>query len=188
MAVACPANRFYGGEVRDPLADPKPLIDRVYAYAAYRLGAGADAEDVTSETFERALRYRASFDSKRGDPAAWLVGIARRCIADRALREVQTDIAPEGVVESHERATIRGLELAAAVATLSDRDRDIVALRFGADMPVREIAAILELRTNTVEVALHRALARLRAELDVPTDSGDPRAERCAATPAPGNR
>ena len=60
---------------RDPLANPRPLIRRVYAYVAYRIGDGADAEDVTSATFERALRYRASFDPARGgwperDPGA----------------------------------------------------------------------------------------------------------------------
>jgi len=38
----------------DPLANPEPLIRRVYAYVAYRLGDGPDAEDVTSQVFERA--------------------------------------------------------------------------------------------------------------------------------------
>jgi DNA-directed RNA polymerase specialized sigma24 family protein len=67
---------------RHPLADPEPLIERVYLYVAHRLGHGADAEDVTSEVFERAVRYGASFDPRRGDPLAWLFGIARRVIAD----------------------------------------------------------------------------------------------------------
>ena len=40
---------------RDPLAHPEELIQRVYAYAAYRIGDGPDAEDVTSEAFERAV-------------------------------------------------------------------------------------------------------------------------------------
>ncbi len=53
---------------RDPFADPQPLIRRVYAYVAYRVGDGPDAEDVTSATFERALRYRDRFDSRKGDP------------------------------------------------------------------------------------------------------------------------
>ena len=63
---------------RDPLADPGPLIRRVYAYVAYRIGDGAEAEDITSEAFERALRYRDSYDPRRGEPVAWLIGIARR--------------------------------------------------------------------------------------------------------------
>src|SRR5207247_1760734 len=65
---------------RDPLAYPEPLIRRVYAYVAYRIGDGADAEDVTSEVFERALRYRKSYDRRKGEPAAWLIGIARRSV------------------------------------------------------------------------------------------------------------
>ena len=67
----------------DPLANPEPLIKRVYAYVAYRVGAGPDAEDLTSETFERALRYKKSYDSSKGEPIAWLIGIARRCIEGR---------------------------------------------------------------------------------------------------------
>ena len=67
---------------RDPFADPQPLIRRVYAYVAYRVGDGPDAEDVTSATFERALRYRDRFDSRKGDAGAWLIGIARRQISD----------------------------------------------------------------------------------------------------------
>ena len=65
---------------RDPLANPEPLIRRVYAYIAYRVGDGPDAEDLTSETFERAVRYRKSYDPKKGEPVAWLLGIAKRCI------------------------------------------------------------------------------------------------------------
>ena len=54
----------------DPLANPEPLIRRVYAYVAYRVGHGPDAEDLTSETFERALRYKKSYDSTKGEPVA----------------------------------------------------------------------------------------------------------------------
>ena len=50
----------------DPLANPEPLIRRVYSYVAYRVGDGPDAEDITSETFERALRYKKSYDSTQG--------------------------------------------------------------------------------------------------------------------------
>src|ERR1700704_3029027 len=66
---------------RDPLANPEQLIRRVYAYVAYRIGDGHDAEDITSEAFARALRYRDSFDEAKGDAVSWMIGIARRCIA-----------------------------------------------------------------------------------------------------------
>src|SRR5947209_12958204 len=116
--------------MRDPLSNPQAHINRVYAYAAYRLGDGPDAEDVTSETFERALRYRDSFDPRRGDPASWLIGIARRCIADAALkRELPTDEPIEHAVEGHEDDALRRIETRAAVAQLDARERDLVTLR-----------------------------------------------------------
>ena len=63
----------------DPLRNPEPLLRRVYAYVAYRVHDRSEAEDITSETFERALRYRNTFDPHKGDAVAWLLGIARRC-------------------------------------------------------------------------------------------------------------
>lgn len=152
---------------RDPLANPEQLIRRVYGYVAYRIGDGVDAEDVASETFERALRYRDSFDSRRGDPAAWLIGIARRCIADAALHgETPMDELPELPGDGHEESTVQRIELRAAVAQLDERDRELVALRYGADLSAKQIGELLDMKTNAVEVALHRALRRLRFALE----------------------
>jgi len=154
---------------QDPLADLQPLIRRVYAYVAYRIGDGADAEDVTSATFERALRYRSSFDPRRGDAASWLIGIARRCIADALQRgDAPTGDLPELPVEGHEELALDRLDLRAAVGRLDERDRELLALRYGADLTARQIGELLELKTNAVEVALHRALGRLRESLEPP--------------------
>ena len=159
----------------DPLADPQPLIRRVYAYVAYRIGDGPDADDVTSETFERALRYRSSFDPRRGDAAAWLIGIARRCIADAALHgDTPTDELPERAGEGHEEDALLRLDLRGAVSRLDERDRELLALRYGADLTARQIAELLDLKTNAVEVALHRALDRLRRQLDPGEPEPDP--------------
>jgi RNA polymerase sigma-70 factor, ECF subfamily len=149
---------------RDPLANPEPLIRRVYAYVAYRIGDGAEAEDVTSETFERALRYKSSYDSRKGSAVAWVLGIARRCIDDELagrrpdggeVEEVQAagDLADEALTR---------LDLRQAMRALDERDRELLALRYGADLKARQIAELLGERTNTIEVALHRALGRLR--------------------------
>lgn len=152
----------------DPFRDVQTLIRRVYAYAAYRLGDGPDAEDATSETFERALRYRDSFDPRKGEPVAWLLGIARRSVAElhasrpHAVGEVP-DVA--GVLDLDEE-TARRLDVRAAVAGLDERDRELIALRYGADLTARQIGELLDLRTNAVEVALHRALGRLRELLE----------------------
>jgi RNA polymerase sigma-70 factor, ECF subfamily len=160
----------------DPLSNPEELIRRVYAYVAYRIGAGPDAEDITSDTFERALRYRASYDPSRGGGLAWLIGIARRRIATGApvpgasLLERSEPAAPGDLEDD----AIQRLTLSGAVAELDERDRELIALRYGADLTARQIAALLELRTNAVEVALHRALARLRAQLER-TDAAAPK-------------
>ncbi len=152
---------------RDPLANPDQLIRRVYAYVAYRIGDGPDAEDATSETFERALRHRDSYDPRRGEPLAWLIGIARRCSSDVVARrqlvvaDVDDSAAPDDVVD----AAIRRVSVAAALSVLSERERELIALRYGADLTARRIAELLGIPTNTVEVALHRALERLRRRL-----------------------
>jgi RNA polymerase sigma-70 factor, ECF subfamily len=151
---------------RDPFADPEKLIRRVYAYVAYRIGNGPDAEDVTAEAIERALRYRDSFDHAKGEPAAWVIGIARRVLYSRS--GIQTLAALDDAARTAddvEETTLRRLSIAAAVARLGDRDRELIALRYGADLTAREIAHILEMKTNAVEVALHRAVERLRTEV-----------------------
>ena len=161
----------------DPLARPEELIPRVYAYAAYRLGDGPDAEDVTSEVFERALRYRKSYDRSKGEPVAWLLGIARRC-ANAALAARTTDRheVPEIADRRNlEEDSVRRLALEEAVAQLSERDQELIALRFGADLSAVQIAQVMDAQTNAIEVALHRALARLRAILDQDDAADQPR-------------
>src|SRR6476646_10453227 len=116
---------------RDPLADPQPLIRRVYAYAAYRLGDGPDAEDATSDAFERALRYRSSVDARKGTPAAWMIGIARRSV-DEILAARTPLLAEPPEVPTHDRDSVLRLDLAQALAQLDERDRELVALRYGA--------------------------------------------------------
>lgn len=168
---------------RDPLANPEALIRRVYSYAAYRLGDGPDAEDVTSETFERALRYRDSFDPRRGDPAAWLVGIASRCVNDFLLKRpllLREPVDVPGPQDVEQEASDRA-QLAAALAELEERDRELVSLRYGADFTARQIGEVLGMTTNAVEVALHRTLGRLRRSLAADAEAAEIVAERSHA-------
>jgi RNA polymerase sigma factor (sigma-70 family) len=153
---------------RDPLANTPELIRRIYSYVAYRVGDGPDAEDVTSEVFERALRYRKSYDPARGEPLQWLIGIARRCIDDaRTNLRVESREQPDlSSPEDLEADALQRLSVAAAVDGLDERSRDLVALRYGADLSARQIGEILGLKTNAVEVALHRTLTRLRPVLE----------------------
>jgi len=157
----------------DPFANPADLVRRVYAYVAYRIGPGPDAEDVTRATFERALRYRSSYDRRKGEPIGWLVGIAQRCIVDAAAsRPQQAELVDTADPTDLEDTTIERLDLGQAVSQLSQRDRELIALRYGADLKSRQIGELLEMRTNAVEVSLHRALDRLREIVEEDPNEG----------------
>jgi len=153
----------------------------VYSYVAYRIGDGPEAEDVTSEVFERALRYRSSYDQSRGQPLPWLLGIAHRCVDDAFIRR-----PPHADVEAGDQASGEDLEgealgrlaVSQAVERLDERSQELIALRYGADLRAREIGDIIGMKTNAVEVAIHRALARIRDELDEePTAANPPRTQ-----------
>jgi len=152
---------------RDPLHHPEPLIRRVYSYVAYTIGHGPEAEDITSETFARAVRYRDTYDPKRGTPLTWLIGIARRCLREAAAQPRAVPGPPDHAgpsdmaAEADERLTVQ-----AAVSRLGERDRELLALHYGADLTAKQIAQRLELSTSAVEVGLHRARSRLRETVE----------------------
>jgi RNA polymerase sigma-70 factor (ECF subfamily) len=151
------------------LSIDRELIRRLYAYVALRIGDGPDAEDVVSDTIERALRYRRSYDPNKGEPAAWLVGIARRRLASLQARPMSTvPLNPDDTVTAGdlEQEVVERLALQAVVARLDDRDRELVSLHYGADLSPLQIARLLDAKQNAVEVALHRARGRLRALLE----------------------
>jgi DNA-directed RNA polymerase specialized sigma24 family protein len=155
---------------QDPLRDPAPLIREVYAYVAYRIGGGVDAEDVTSQVFERAVRYRNSYDAGRGTPIAWLIGIARRVMnGDAPPPPFPIDEATGGVEGADmELEVVNRVTLQDVVASLSERDRELIALRFGADLTTRQIGELIGASPGAVDVAIHRAIERLRTRLDRP--------------------
>jgi len=152
----------------DPFADPKPLIRRIYSYVAYRIGDGPDAEDVTSATVERGLRYRASFDPRKGKPQSWLIGIARSCVDDflRGRSIASVELGETAGPDELEHSSLLRVSVDAAVAALGDVDRELIALRYGADLSTRQIAELLEMKVGAVDVALHRARERLRGLLE----------------------
>ena len=180
---------YRGSVAHDPLEHPDEAIHRLYAYVAYRIGAGPDAEDVVSETLERALRYRDTYKPSSGSPTAWLIGIANRCIADTMRdsgRRVDADVdALLGETGDFAAGVAARSDLHAAVAQLDARDRELIALRYGADLRAREIGRVLGMKTNAVEVALHRCLDRLRRKLEEPAETPGARLQPDAAHPTP---
>jgi len=147
--------------------------DRLFAFLVYRTGDRSLAEDLLGDVFERAFRARGRFDPARGSRTTWLYAIAvnrlrdhhRRAQVERTALEriVVTDGAPLNLVEDviADRERVMG-----ALEALNERDREIVALRFGADLTVPQIARVTEQPLTTVEARLFRALRRLRTVLE----------------------
>ena len=146
---------------------------RLFGFLAYRTGDRDLAEDLLADTFEAAYRARARFDRRRASERTWLYAIALNLLRDHARRvgaEARAvDRVRTGVTEG---STDPGLEhvlerdgLLAALDVLSDEERETVALRFGADLPLKEIAAATGESMTTVEGRLYRALRKLREQL-----------------------
>jgi RNA polymerase sigma-70 factor (ECF subfamily) len=147
--------------------------DDVYAYVAGLLRDRSAAEEVTAAVFERAYRKRSRFDRSRGEPRAWLFGIARNAALDelrRRGRQAELSAEPEdlsaapalGSAEQSERR----LALDAALATLAPRDRELIALKFFAGLDNAEIAQVLGITGSNAGTRLHRAVTKLREACD----------------------
>jgi RNA polymerase sigma-70 factor (ECF subfamily) len=142
---------------------------RAYAYAASLLRDHSAAEEVTAQAFERAYRKRTSYHPSRGSPDAWLFGIVRNAALDelRRLRRRAT-LSGDPVdthVESppdHAEGVVRRETVRAALHTLDPRERDLVALKFHADLSNREIGEVLGLSETNVGSRLHRVMEKLR--------------------------
>ena len=163
----------------------KPL----FAFLAYRCGDRGLAEDVLADTFERALRARTRFDRRKASEKTWLYSIAMNRLRDELRRRGAEQRAVERVgqalpVEDDDYARIASRdELRSALALLSDEEREVIALRFGAGLTVPEIARIIRERPTTAEGRLYRGLAKLRDEL-APPPVPRPRPMRERRTPA----
>jgi RNA polymerase sigma factor (sigma-70 family) len=141
-------------------------------FLAYRLGDRATAEDVLADTFERVLRTRVRFDRRRGSEKSWLYSIALNLVRDRARRSAaeqrayeRVQAAPAGPVDELEALAGRDA-LLRALGGLSDEEREAVALRYGGDLTVPEIAKLTGERLTTVEGRVYRALRKLRDLLE----------------------
>ena len=144
----------------------------LFSFLAYRTGDRALAEDLLADAFERALRSRARYDRKRGSEKTWLYAIALNLLRDHARRAAAESRALERTgapADAAEDAAFGGVEhrdeVQRALATLAPEEREAIALRFGADLTVPEIATVLGEPLTTVEGRVYRALRKLRGQL-----------------------
>lgn len=165
-------------------------IWRVYGFLAYRVRDRDAVEDLTQTTFERALRAWSRFDPSRASEATWLLAIARNLLIDHHRRDRSTlvhalDERSEPTVPGPEERFAASPELVSALTSLGDRDREVVALRFGGDLTGPQIASLLGLSLANVQQILSRSLRKLRTllEEEAPSSAGSRPAGRLGPSP-----
>jgi RNA polymerase sigma-70 factor (ECF subfamily) len=143
----------------------------LFSFVSYRTGDRTLAEDVVADTFERALKARRRFDPRKATAKTWLYSIALNRLRDIARREQTKARTLEriGPPESGDDLAFGRIEdrdaVARALAGLSAEEREVVALRYGGDLTVREVAELIGEPLTTVEGRVYRALRKLREEL-----------------------
>ncbi len=148
----------------------EPLL----AFLVYRTGDRVLAEDLLADTFERVLRTRSRFDPRRASEKTWIYTIALNLLRDHARRNAIGERAQERVLAGvggrgdepgfsfvEDRDIVRR-----ALLVLTAEERDVIALRYGADLTCPEIARLRKEKLTTVEGRVYRALRKLKAELD----------------------
>ena len=121
------------------------------------------AEDATQEAFSRAWRAAGSVDARRGEPAAWLMTVARNAALNvaRVTRPepvADVDDAPDPAAE---REIVDRLWLQGALTRLPDREQEVIGLAYFSDLSHSQVAARLGEPLGTVKSRIRRALGRL---------------------------
>jgi RNA polymerase sigma-70 factor (ECF subfamily) len=145
-------------------------LDDVFGYLLYLTRDRETAEDLSSSTFEKALRLWDRFDPGRGSARAWLLGIARTTALDwfRAESRRRKREEAAALAERVEESFVEGLspELEAALATLSAGEREVLALRVVLELDGDATARVLGISPTAVSTRLSRALRRLEERVN----------------------
>ena len=161
------------GNTDDPAEVYHQYLPRILSYVRLRVDGEDLAQDLTAEVFERAVAHQHTLRHREA-MGAWLFTIARNTVAGYYRQQRPTvsleqvadlpgaDPDPPEVVMRDEELT----RLRAALATLSERDQEVVRLKFGGGLRNEEIGHVLRLRAGHVAVILYRALGKLRLRLE----------------------
>jgi RNA polymerase sigma-70 factor (ECF subfamily) len=161
----------------------------LFGFLRYRTNDPTLAEDLLADTYERVLRARRRFDPRKASEKTWLYAIALNCLKDhirrrtsesRALELVaagpgvdlqserwqsdQGDLLEEITLREGDQGSEQSL-LSRSLALLAGPEREAIALRFGADLSIAEIAKLTGEPFERIQTRVHRALRKLRDTL-----------------------
>jgi RNA polymerase sigma-70 factor (ECF subfamily) len=163
------------GQPAESRALYESLAGRVCGYL--RLRGAHDPEDLTSEVFLRVFNRLDAFDGDARAFSAWVFTIARHALIDERIRETRrpstvelTESTPSTISsEQPEVDVLEGVvrdDLLALLDLLTPDQRDVLALRIVADLPIRQVATVLHKSPGTVKALQHRGIAALRRHLE----------------------
>jgi RNA polymerase sigma-70 factor (ECF subfamily) len=152
----------------------REYLPRVYNFLLYRIGDVSLVEDLTSAVFEKAWRGRNRYRRDLGAFSTWLFTIARNAATDhfrRNGREVPLEsIHGQADTSSLDETVQRRddfAQLNLLLSRLPARERELVALKYGAGLNNREIARLTRLSESNVGTILNRVIEKLRIEMEV---------------------
>jgi RNA polymerase sigma-70 factor (ECF subfamily) len=146
-------------------------LPRIYNFFRYHIGDDQIAEDLTAATFEKAWRNRERYRQDLASFTTWLFTLARRVAADYYRKRRPTIPLDEAalvsdpqVIEEAAQERADFAHLAMLLAQLADRERELVALKYGAGLTNRTIAHLTGLSESNVSTILYRVTQQLRAQ------------------------
>ncbi|MFC2023502.1 RNA polymerase sigma factor [Chloroflexota bacterium] len=151
----------------------REYLPRILSYVRLRVDDEDLAQDLTALVFERAVLKQHTLRRPEAF-AAWLFRIARNTVAEHyrswrptmplesaAEQTTSTPSPPEAVMNREQVDRVR-----AVLLKLSEREQELIRLKFGAGLSNQEIAAVMRLKAGHVAVILYRALRKLRSWLE----------------------
>jgi len=154
----------------------------IWSFVRRRVINAADADDVSADVFTVAWR-RWGVVPAQNERRLWLFGIARNVLRNHHRSSVRQQRLASRLAVVCERDLLvepveRSNELWLALAQLSEADRDLLIMRAWDQLPVTDIAVLLDCSPNAVSLRLHKARGRLAAELQRHQPHGDERTEK----------
>lgn len=145
----------------------------LFRYIAYRVGDDEIAEDITSEVFTRLLAALRDRRAPQTTLQGWLFGVAGRLVSDhyrqRYRRQYTSlhDGLPNGEASPAElvEANLTWEQLRQALSELTQEQQTVIGLRFGSDLPIRDVAEIMGKTEGAVKQLQARAIAMLTRRL-----------------------
>lgn len=149
-------------------------LPRVFNFFRCSVGNDILAEDLTAETFRKAWQNRHKYDHNRGAFSTWLFTIARRTAIDyfrsrkpelsfETFSNLTTINSPETTIQQQEEIT----KLTTILSLYPTRERELIALKYGAGCSNKEIASQIGISETNVSTLLHRLLQKIRAAWEV---------------------